>query len=388
MRIGPSSKQKQNQTAFRAFVDQEIIPRAAQYDQEEWIPAEFIKELAQRRYLGAVLPARYGGLDMDLITYGLLNEELGRGCSSVRGLVMLQNVIGQTILKWGSERQKELWLPRIAAGDEIAAFALTEPGVGSDAKNVETTVTPADDFYVVNGHKKWITLGQIADLFLIFGQLNGKICALLLEKNIPGLAIEPVHGMLGARASMLAELRLQDCRVPKENLVGGVGFGLVPVGLFALNLARYSIAWGCVGIAQACLEACLQHTTTRKQFGVYLKEHQLIQQMIADMIVNVKAARLLCYQAGYLRESGDPNAILEILVAKYFASTMATRVASDAVQIHGAIGCSSAHAAQRHLRDAKIMEIIEGTNQIHQINIARFGYRAYATDRLWPDAEE
>jgi len=157
-----------------------------------------------------------------------------------------------------------------------------------------------------------------------------------------------------------------------------VGFGFVPVALFALDLGRYSVAWGCVGIAQACLEACIQYTSARKQFGVYLKEHQLIQQMITDMIVNVKAARLLCYQAGYLKELGDPNSIMEILVAKYFASIMATRAAYDAVQIHGAMGCSSAHAVQRYLRDAKIMEIIEGTTQIHQIKIAEYGYQAYA----------
>jgi glutaryl-CoA dehydrogenase (non-decarboxylating) len=373
MKIGLTAKQKEDQAAFRAFVDEQIVPHADRYDHEECIPSELIAKLAQRRYLGATLPEEYGGCGMDMITYGLLNEELGRGCSSVRSLVTVQNMIAQTILKWGSKHQKELWLNKMSSGDAIAAFALTEPDVGSDARNIETTVTFAGDSYVLNGHKKWITFGQIADLFLIFGQCDGRPCAFLIEKGTPGLSMEPIFGMLGVRASMLAELHLNDCQIPRENLVGGVGFGFVPVALFALDIGRYSVAWGCVGIAQACLEGCVQYAGERKQFGVYLKEHQLIRQMITDMIVNVKAAKLLCYQAGYLKELGDPNSVMETLVAKYFASTMATRAANDAVQIHGALGCSSAHAVQRYLRDAKIMEIIEGTTQIHQIKIAEYG---------------
>ncbi len=375
MQIGLTAQQQEDQAAFRAFVNEEIVPQADQYDREECIPSELITKLAQRGYLGAMLPEEYGGRDMDMITYGLLNEELGRGCSSVRGLVTVQNMIAQTILKWGSQHQKELWLDKMSSGDVIAAFALTEPDVGSDAKNIETTVTLAGDSYVLNGHKKWITFGQIADLFLVFGQCDGKSCAFLIEKDAPGLSMEPIFGMLGVRASMLAELHLSDCQIPRENLVGGVGFGFVPVGLFALDLGRYSVAWGCVGIAQACLEACVQYAGQRKQFGAYLREHQLVRQMITDMIVNVKAARLLCCQAGYLKGLGDPNSVMETLVAKYFASTMATRAANDAVQIHGALGCSSAHAVQRYLRDAKIMEIIEGTTQIHQIKIAEYGYQ-------------
>jgi len=380
MKIELNAQQKKDQATFRVFVSEEIVPHAERYDQEEHIPSELIAKLAQRGYLGATLPEEYGGRGMDMITYGLLNEELGRGCSSVRSLVTVQNMVAQTILKWGSRHQKELWLDKIASGDVIAAFALTEPEVGSDAKNIETTATPAGDSYIINGHKKWITFGQIADLFLVFGQCDGKSCAFLIEKDAPGLSMEPIFGMLGVRASMLAELHLSDCQIPRENLVGGVGFGFVPVALFALDLGRYGIAWGCVGIAQACLEACIHYTSQRKQFGVYLKEHQLIQQMITDMIVNVKAARLLCYQAGYLQELGDPNSIMEIMIAKYFASTMAIQAANDAVQIHGAIGCSSAHAVQRCLRDAKVMEIIEGTTQIHQIKIAEFGYQAYANN--------
>jgi alkylation response protein AidB-like acyl-CoA dehydrogenase len=378
MKIKLDTDEKNQRSVFRAFVEEEIAPHADQYDQEERIPAGMVTELARRGYLGATLPEAYGGLNMDMITFGLLNEELGRGCSSVRSLVMLQNMIAQAILRWGSDGQKELWLKRMASGEVIAAFALTEPKVGSDAKNIQTTATRSDDSFIINGQKMWISLGQIADLFLVFAQSEGQLSAFLLESGTPGLTVAPISGMLGLRASMLAELDLRDCRVPEDNLVGNLGFGLVPVAVDALNLGRYCIAWGCVGIAQACLEACIRYTTARKQFGVYLNEHQLIQQMIADMLVHTEATRLLCYRAGQSLDKGDPDFIMEVLLAKYLASTMATRVANDAVQIHGALGCSSQHPVQRYLRDARIMEIIEGTTQIHQIKIAEYGHRKYA----------
>lgn len=376
MDIKLNNLQKERQKAFRAFVDEEVIQNAGQYDSEERIPVELIEKLAQQGYLGAILPGKYGGLGMDFISYGLLNEELGRGCASVRGLVMMQNMIGLTILKWGSDEQKARWLGRIAAGKTITAFALTEPDVGSDAMNINTSLTEeAEVNFIISGHKKWITLGQIADLFLVFGKKQGKICAVLLEKDSPGLSVVPIAGMLGARASMLAELRLDKCSVPRESLVGRAGFGFVPVGLTALNLGRYSIAWGCVGIGQACLEACLEYTSTRKQFGKPLKKHQLIQKMITEMVVNIKAARLLCCRAGQLQDEGDANATIEIMTAKYFASKASFQAASDAVQIYGAIGCSTESAVGRHFRDAKIMEIIEGTSQIHEIMIAKSAYR-------------
>jgi len=374
-------QQQKAQANFRDFVNEAILPNADQYDEEEWLPSELIAELARRGYLGATLPETHNGLAMDEITFGLLNEELGRGCSSVRGLVMLQNMISQAILKWGGEAQSSFWLNRMATGDVIGAFALTESDSGSDAGHIGTTATRDGSDYILNGQKQWISLGQIADLFLIFAQYEEKLCVFLLERNTPGLTIEAITGMLGVRASMLAKLQLTDCRIPKENLVGGIGFGLVPVAIDALNLGRYSIAWGCVGLARACLEACIKYTGNRKQFGVFIKDHQLIQQMITDMIVNIKAARLLCCQAGYARERSTPDSLLNTFTAKYFASTMATRVAGDAVQIHGAMGCSRILPIQRYLRDAKIMEVIEGTTQIHQIEIAKHAYQTYINGR-------
>jgi alkylation response protein AidB-like acyl-CoA dehydrogenase len=237
--------------------------------------------------------------------------------------------------------------------------------------------TLSGDTYVLNGQKKWITFGQIAGLYLVFAQHEGKPCAFLVERNTPGLWVEPIFGMLGTRASMLAELHFENCRVPKENLLGRVGFGVSHVALYALDLGRYSVAWGCVGIGQACLDACLKYTSQRKQFGVYLKDHQLIQRMITEMVTQVRAARLLCFQAGYAKQSADPSVFMETAIAKYFASRMATKVSCDAVQVHGANGCSGEYPLQRYIRDARIMEVIEGSTEIQQVAIANYAYQEY-----------
>jgi glutaryl-CoA dehydrogenase (non-decarboxylating) len=377
MKIELTPQQQELKSEFRAFVDQEIIPCADRYDREEHTPPELIKKLAQKGYLGAALPKDNGGREMDAIAYGILNEEIGRGCSSLRSLLTVHNMVSQALLKWGDNSQKEYWLSQLASGETIAAFALSEPNVGSDAKSIETTATNSSNSYVLNGQKKWITYGQIADVFLVFAQWEGKPSAFLVEKDTPGLSVVLIHGMLGIRASMLAELHFNNCLIPQENLVCRQGFGFSHVASSALDAGRYSVGWGSVGIAQACLEACIQYTSERKQFDLYLKDHQLIRQMISEAIANIKAARLLCYQAGYLKDTGDPKSIVETSIAKYFASTMATKVANDAVQIHGGNGCSSEYSVQRYLRDAKIMEIIEGSTQIQQITIAESGYQEY-----------
>ncbi len=374
MKIELTSGQKDARAEFRAFADDEIYPYADQFDREERIPAELIRKLAQRKYLGAVLPKEIGGLGADMITFGLLNEEIGRACSSTRSLLTVHSMVSFAISRWGSPQQKQYWLPRLASGESIAAFALTEPNVGSDANHIETVAEQRGNVYILNGRKKWITFGQTADLFLVFAQCNEKSSAFLVERTSPGLTTIPICGVLGTRASMLAEVHFAECQVPKENLISGSGLGLSAVALSALDLGRYSVAWGCVGIGQACLEASLKYASERKQFGELIRRHQLIQEMIANMVTNVKAARLLCYHAGYLKDMSDPSSTSETLVAKYFASTMVPRVASDAVQIHGGNGCSSNYPVQRYLRDAKVMEIIEGSSQMQQVMISRDAY--------------
>lgn len=377
MRIQLTTEQEENRAAFSAFANREIVPYADNWDREERTPPEVITRLARTGYLGPLIPVENGGLGMDTISYGLLNEEIGRGCSSLRNLLTVHCMVSQAILKWGTKSQKDHWLPKLASGETIAAFGLTEPNVGSDAKSLEATAKLSGNSYILNGQKIWITYGQVANLFLIFTQCEGRPTAFLVERDSPGFSVKPITGMLGVRASMLAELSMNDCRIPKDNLVGRVGLGISHISSYALDYGRYSVAWGCVGIAQACLEACLRYTSERKQFGAYLKEHQLIQQMMTEMITNLDAARLLCFQAGYLKDVGDPRSIMETTIAKYFASTMVTKVANDAVQIHGANGISSKYPVQRYMRDARIMEIVEGSTQIQQTTIARYGYQYF-----------
>lgn len=376
MKIELTSQQREDQEGFRSFVEEKVVHCASGHDQAEHISPELIKELAQRGYLSAALPKEVGGLGKDMITCGLLNEEIGRGCASLRTLLTVHGMVALAILKWGSKEQKELWITRMSTGEIIGAFALTEPNVGSDAKSVETSATVSGDAYILNGEKRWITFGQIADLFLVIGHIDGKVCAFLVEKNSPGFSITPIKGMLGLRGCMMAELHMKQCLIPKENIIGNIGFGFSHVAASALDFGRYTVAWGCVGLGQACLDACLEYANERKQFGKYLKDHQLIQQLITDMITNVKAARLLCYHAGYLKDKGAQGALVETLIAKYFSSTMVTKAASDAVQIHGANGCGSRYPLQRYMRDAKAMEIIEGSTQILQTSIAKFGCRS------------
>lgn len=381
MDIELTSQQKQHQEQFRAFVAQEIAPHADQWDQDERIPAELIQKLADQGYLGAIVPAEYGGPGMDALTFGLLCEEIGGGSASLLSLITVHGMVCQALLKWGTPAQKTQWLPKLATGAVIGGFGLTEPNVGSDAKSVETTAVHVDNSYILNGEKKWISFGQVATLFLIFAQCDGKPSAFLVPRDSPGFSSLPINGLLGFRSAMLGRLLMKDCRIPEDHLVGKIGFGFSHVAGAALDHGRYCVGWGCVGGGQACLDACLHYTGERKQFGSFLKGHQLIQQMVANMITQIKAARLLCYHAAYLKDKGDPSMIMETSIAKYFASQMINQVASDAVQIHGANGCSSDYPVQRYLRDAKIMEIIEGSSQMQQIIIAKSGYQNFLLEK-------
>ncbi len=372
MKIFLSPHQIESQQKFRQFTDQNIIPVAKQIDQEQFVPVKTIKELAREGYLGAITSGDYGGADMDLLTYGLLNEELGKGCSSVRSLITVQNMVTGLLQRWGSTGQKKQWLPALASGENIAAFALTEPGRGSDANHLQTSITQEGKTLVINGVKKWISFGQNADVFVTLGQNNGGLLAVIVKSKLPGLTIKPMNNILGVRGSMLAELHFNDCRIPIENQIGGTGFGLNPVGFSALDLGRYSIAWGCVGMAVTCLESSISYSEKREQFGVKIKEHQLIKRLISDMIVDIEAARMLCYQACVLKEENASEAIQAMLIAKYYASNMAVRVSENALQIHGANGFSQDYPVERINRDAKIMTIIEGSNQMMQLMISKY----------------
>jgi glutaryl-CoA dehydrogenase (non-decarboxylating) len=230
---------------FRTFVKEELLGVAEEFDQQGEVPVSFIQKLAKKGYLGATIPEKYGGRGIDQLSYGLLNEEIGRGCSSVRSLITVHSSLtAETILRWGSEDQKTHWLPLLASGQKIAAFGLTEPNTGSDAQNIQSTYEDKQDTYVLNGHKKWITFGQLADVFVIVATGPSGISTFLVDKDTPGVEIKPLQGILGTRASMLAEVILTNCSIPKSRLLGRQGFGFMQIVNTALDNGRYSVACG------------------------------------------------------------------------------------------------------------------------------------------------
>ncbi|RJO70849.1 acyl-CoA dehydrogenase [Nocardia panacis] len=365
-----TDRQREDVAAFAAFTDERIIPEANHWDAEQHLSDEIVLALGKARWLVPTLPVEAGGTALDVPTYGLFSAEMGRGCGSVRNLVAVQGMVAHAILKWGSRAQSERWVPRIAAGEAVGAFALTEPENGSDARNGRTTAERIAGGYRLTGRKKWMSFGQRAAVFLVFARLDDEPAVFLVERETPNFTVRPIGGLLGLRASELAELELNGCEIPAENLIahGRLVFDLVATT--SLDYGRYSTAWGAVGLATACLDASLDYARTRTQFEVPLAEHQLIRALLTDMVAAVEAARLLCGQAGELRAAGHQDAVRQTLIAKYFASRAAYQVAGDAVQVHGANGVSSDYPVQRHLRDAKIQEIIEGTSEIQRLQIA------------------
>ncbi|MGM9979483.1 MAG: acyl-CoA dehydrogenase family protein [Clostridium sp.] len=363
-------EQVQLKKKFSEFVTNEIIPFAQQQDKEERILPEVLEKIKKSGYLGAMISKEYGGKGWNTVTLGLLNEEIGKGCASVRSLLTVHGMVALGIQRWGTKEQKDEYLNDLATGKIIGAFALTEPNAGSDAKSVETQAIPSENGYILNGEKKWITMGQIADIFLMIAQCEGKPTAFIVKANTPGIKITPINGLLGARASMAAKIEMKDCQISKDCMVGRIGMGVSHVALSCLDYGRFTIACGCVGSAQACMEYSVRYARKREQFNMKIRQNQLVQKMITEMSVNIKAARYLCYNAADLKDKGDPDAIAEVWSAKYFATKMFQKVACDAVQIFGAKGCSSEYPVERFYRDAKINEIIEGTSQIHEILIA------------------
>jgi glutaryl-CoA dehydrogenase (non-decarboxylating) len=334
--------------------------------------------VAEAGFLGAMVPAEYGGRAMEPVAFGALNEELGRACSSIRSLVTVHSMVCQAVARWGSPPQRTRWLPRLASGELVGAFGLSEPEVGSDAAAIRTVARASEGAYLLHGRKRWTTYGRAADLLLTFASCEGKPLALLVELDAPGVRVEPVE-VAGTRASMLAEITFDGAHVPAENRLAGPGFGM-GVALSALELGRYSVAWGAVGVVRACLEASAGYAAGRVQGGSPIGEHQLVAAMLADMATDHRAARLLCVEAGVLRRSAaDTGAAGRAAFhAKYFASRAATRAALAAVQIHGANGLTDAYPVERYLRDSRVLEIIEGSTQIQQVTLGAWALEEWA----------
>ncbi|WP_030407031.1 acyl-CoA dehydrogenase family protein [Streptomyces albus] len=366
-----TDEQRTAQAGFADFARREILPHADRWDREEHLPGEVVRALADEGHLGAWAPREHGGAGLDPVTFGLLNEALGHACSSVRSLLTVHSMVIRAVTRWGGSRLRSRWLPALASGTAVGAFALTEPEAGSDVASLRTAAEKTADGYRLTGGKRWITFGQAADVFVVFARCDDGPAAFLVERDAPGCTVEPVTGMLGTRAAMTAHLHFDGCAVPAEALVGRAGFGLNAVAADALETGRYSVAWGSAGLARACVEASARHAAAREQFGRPLAQHELVQRLITEMAVNTSAARLLCLRAGRLLHSADPQAVEAVWSAKYFAARSAFRAAADAVQVHGARGCGPDAPVQRLLRDAKIMEIIEGTTEIQQTVIAQ-----------------
>lgn len=378
MQLELDDRHQRDQARFRQFAAQHVAPSAAAADRAERLPDRVIQALAEACCLGSFLPEQWGGQALDMISYGVLHEEIGKACTSARSLLTVHDMVTHAILKWGTACQRRRYLPAMARGEMIGAFAVSEPGAGSDVRSIETSARRENGAWLLNGTKTWVTFGQTADVFLVLARAGDEPAAFLVDRAVAGLSVTPISGMIGMRASMLAEVVFQDCEIADTAIIAKPGFGLSPVVFDALGIGRYSVAWGSVAIAQAAVDACMQYTDERRQFGSALREYQLIQHLLTDMIVETEAARLLCLRAGYLKQKGDPQEVLHTLAAKYFSARTAMRAASDAVQIHGANGCSSAYPVQRYLRDAKVMEIIEGSNQMQQMMIAKQARQYFA----------
>ncbi|MBB5062615.1 acyl-CoA dehydrogenase family protein [Granulicella mallensis] len=364
------------------FTEKHIVPYAQQVDHEERIPAEVIQALRQQGAFASGFPADKGGPAGDpedlAIRHGLMHEALGAGSASIQGLVNVHHMGGIIIARWGSAAQKDYWVPRLTSGECLAGLAITEPNVGSDAAAVELQAMAVQGGYTLEGTKTWITCGQSADVFLVLARMENGPAIFIVPSNTEGLTRIPIHGMLGCRGYMLATLRFERCFLPAEALVGRSPFGLTHFAATGLDQGRLNLAWACVGMARTCLEACLHYAQTRHQFNAALAEFQLVQRMICRMTTDIEAARLLCWRASSTRGRNSPAAVKASTIAKYFASQAINRIAADAVQIHGAVGCSAQSPMQRILRDAKIMEVIEGSTQVLETAIARYTYNEAA----------
>ncbi|OLO35762.1 acyl-CoA dehydrogenase [Streptomyces sp. MNU77] len=357
------------------FVAREVAPHAVAWDRAENVDKSIVKKLGDLGFLGLTVPEEYGGSGGDHLSYCLVTEELGRGDSSVRGIVSVSlGLVAKTVASWGSEEQKRQWLPRLTAGEAIGCFGLTEPGTGSDAGNLATKAVRDGGDYVVNGTKMFITNGTWADVVLLFARTNDApghrgVSAFLVPTDTPGLTRRTVHGKLGLRGQATAELVLQDVRIPAGALLGPEGKGF-SIAMSALAKGRMSVAAGCVGIAQAALDAAVRYAGEREQFGKAIARHQLVQELLSDIAVDVDAARLLTWRVADLIDRGQEFATAASK-AKLYASEAAVRCANNALQVFGGYGYIDEYPVGKLLRDARVMTLYEGTSQIQKLIIGR-----------------
>jgi butyryl-CoA dehydrogenase len=359
----------------RDFTNKEVVPRARENDRNHHFDLDLVKQIADQGYLGAIVPREYGGAGLDYITYGLVVEEVGRGCSAMRTVISVQtSLVCSAILKWGTEEQKQHYLPKLCSGEWLGCFGLTEPDTGSDAANQKTRAKKTDSGWVINGAKMWISMGNYAKVALVFAQTDPElkhrgVCCFLVDTDQPGFQPSVIKGKLGLHGSDTAEIGLSDVEVPDDAMLGELGDGF-KVAMSALDSGRYSVAAGCVGICQGCVDESVRYSKEREQFGRPIASFQLVQAMIADMVVKTEASRMLVWRAGYLKDTGQPNTT-ETSIAKLFATESANECATTAIQVHGGAGYSDDHPVERYFRDVRVTTLYEGTSQIQKMIIGR-----------------
>jgi butyryl-CoA dehydrogenase len=378
-----TEEQQMIQDTIRKFAKEQIAPVASENDKKAQFPRDIFLKLAELGFMGTPIPEEYGGAGFDYISHAIVAEELGRVDSSLRGTYSVQvSLVELPIFKFANEEQKRKYLPKLTSGEWIGCYGLTEPNSGSDPASMISTAKDEGDHYVLNGQKTWITNAGIADIAIVYAKTDPEagsrgITAFLVERGFEGFSTRDLHDKLGLRASNTGEIFLENCRVPKENVIGEIGRGF-KIALSTLDFGRYTVAAGCVGLAQGCIDICKEYAKQRIQFGKPIGSFQLIQQMIADMVVECEAGRLLVYRAGHIKNKGLRNT-RETSIAKYYCSEMANRVAYKGIQIHGGYGFSGEYDVERFYRDARINTLYEGTSQIQQLIIGalELGIRAF-----------
>jgi butyryl-CoA dehydrogenase len=359
----------------RDFTDREIVPRARDNDRNEHFDTELVKQIADMGFLGAIVPEQYGGRDVDYRTYALIVEEIGRGCSAMRTVVsVVTSLVCSSIVRWGSEEQKQEWLPRLCSGEALGCFGLTEPDTGSDASNLKTRAQKVNGGWRISGGKMWISLGNYSQLALVFAQTEPDkkhrgIACFLVPTDAEGFSTQEIHHKLGLRGSDTAELSLDGVEVPESAMMGEVGDGF-KIAMSALDSGRYSVAAGCVGICQGSVNASVEYSKERTQFDRPIASFQLVQEMIADMVVETEAARALVWRAGWIKDQGKPSTT-ETSIAKLYATEAAVKCANAAIQVHGGSGYVDDYPVERYLRDARVTTLYEGTSQIQKLIIGR-----------------
>lgn len=359
----------------KKLADEEIAPRAAHYDETREFPWENCKKLAELGLMGVTVPEEYGGAGMDTLAYVTVIEELSRACASTGVVAAVQNSLATfPLLKFGSEDLKKKYLPQLASGSKIGAYALTEPNAGSDAASVKTTCRLEGDHWVLDGQKNWITNSTAAEIYIVYATKDASlghkgICCFVVEKGWEGFTIGKHEETMGVRASGTCPLTFDGVKVPKENLVGEEGEGF-KVAMATLDCGRIGIAAQAVGIAQRALDEALNYSNQREQFKRPISRFQLVQEMLVNMAVGVESARLMMQRAAVMRDRGRKFG-KEASMAKLYASQVAVQNALDAIQIHGGYGYSKEYPVERLLRDAKITQIYEGTSEVQKLVIAK-----------------